>query len=136
MLDNRAYGFIEFLGQIPCGLQVHDIVVRKLFALNLCSVRHAAAGAVAVHCSPLVRILAIAQVHDLAEREAQILGEARLGMQVETTVGTDTLERGRNCRIVCGGGCKCLLRQPPPGSRRNLAFRFRHLLGDGGIIGG
>src|SRR5579871_3632551 len=61
MFDDGADGlveswFVEFLGEIPRGLQVDDVVVRKFFALELAGVGDSDAGAVGVHGGFLVRI--------------------------------------------------------------------------------
>ena len=69
MFNNRADWLVEFLGQVPGGLHVNDIVVRKFLALNLAAVGHTCARAVGVHGGFLVGIFSVAQVHDLLERQ-------------------------------------------------------------------
>ena len=73
MFDDGAHRFLEFLGEIPGGLQIDDVVIRKLFALHLMRIGHACAGTVRVHRRFLVRVLAVAQVQDFLEREADRL---------------------------------------------------------------
>ncbi len=97
--------------------------------MNLAAIGHAGARAIAVHRSLLVRVLAIAQVHDLAEGEAEILGKASFGMKLEMAVGADPLQGGRNGRIIGGRGGKSFLRQVPLGGRGERSARFAHLLG-------
>ena len=67
VLDDGADGLIEFLREIPGGLQIDDVVVGKLLALQLAGVGDAGAGAVGVHCGLLVRVFAVAQVESLVE---------------------------------------------------------------------
>ena len=64
-------GLFEFLGEVPRGLQVDDVVVGKFLALELAGVGDAYAGAVGVHGGFLVRIFAVAQVESFVESEAQ-----------------------------------------------------------------
>ena len=75
VLDDRDDGLVEFLGEIPRGLQVDDVVVGKFLALELVGIGHADAGAVGVHGGFLVRIFAVAQVESFVEGEAQGLRE-------------------------------------------------------------
>src|SRR5436305_114012 len=39
VLDDGAERLIEFLGEVPCGLEVDDVVVGEFFALELAGVR-------------------------------------------------------------------------------------------------
>ena len=48
MFDNRDHGFIKFLGEVPCSLEVDDVVVGKLFSLELSSIGDTFAGAVGI----------------------------------------------------------------------------------------
>src|SRR5947207_3629003 len=66
VLDDRANRFLEFLRQVPRGLQVNDVVIGKLFALYLARVGYSGARGVGIHCCFLVRIFAVTQVGDLA----------------------------------------------------------------------
>ena len=86
VLDDGADGGlvrIEFLGEIPGGLQVDDVVVGKFFALKLAGVGHACAGAVGIHGRLLVRVFAVAQVEGFLEGQAQGLREGFCGSGVE-----------------------------------------------------
>ncbi len=76
VLDDGADRLLEFLCEVPRGLQVHDVVVGKFLALDLAAVRHARAGAIGIHGCFLMGILAVAQVHDLVKRQTQGGGES------------------------------------------------------------
>ena len=65
-----------------------------------------------------------------------VCGKTFCAVQLRVAVGADALERRGNRGIIGRGGGKCFLRQPPLGLRRKLAAGFRHLFGDGGVIGG
>ena len=71
MLDDGADGFVKFLGEIPCGLQIDDVVVGEFFALELSGVGDADSRAVGIHGGFLVRIFTVAQVESFVEGEAQ-----------------------------------------------------------------
>jgi len=79
VLDDGADGFFVFLRQIPRGLQVNDVVVGKLLALDLTAVGDSCSRAIAVHGSGLVGILSVAQIYRFLERHAQGLGESFVG---------------------------------------------------------
>ena len=63
VLDNRAGRVGKLLSQRPSRIQIHQVVVRELFALNLLSPCYTRRRTPArnVQCASLVRILAIAQ---------------------------------------------------------------------------
>ena len=86
VLDNRADCFGEFLREIPGCLQVNNVVVGKLFALQLTPIRYAGARAIGIHGGFLVRIFSVAQIQILVEREPQRLRESLLRVQFETPV--------------------------------------------------
>ena len=107
MLDDRANRFLKFLRQVPRGLQVNDVVIGKLFALYLARVGDSRARGVGIHCCFLVRIFAIAQIGNLAERKTKLVRKPFRRFQGETSISADAFERRSNGRIVgrsCGKG--------------------------------
>src|SRR5437016_8893340 len=78
MLDNRADRLIKFLSQIPRCLQVDNVVIGKFFTLPLACIGNTRARSIRIHSSFLVRVLAIAQVHDFVEGKPQRFGESFL----------------------------------------------------------
>ena len=76
MLDNGADRLVELLRQIPRGLQVDNVVVGKLFALQLARIGNALpARGVGVHRGLLVRILSVAQVHHFLKDKRRFCGK-------------------------------------------------------------
>jgi len=72
VLDDGAdrfveFRFIKFLGEIPGGLQVDDVIEGKFFSLNLAGIGHADGGAVRIHGGLLMRIFTVAQVEGFLE---------------------------------------------------------------------
>src|SRR6202007_29987 len=59
VLDDGDDWPVKFLGKIPGGLQVDDVVVRKFLALKLPGVGDAGTGAIGVHGGFLVGIFAV-----------------------------------------------------------------------------
>ncbi len=91
MLDDGDDRLLEFLRQIPGGLEVDDVVVGEFLALQLAGVGHADAGAVGVHGGFLVRVLSVAEVEGFLERGSQSLRE-RSGAGLRS-VGADAFQR-------------------------------------------
>ncbi|ABA48884.1 hypothetical protein BURPS1710b_3404 [Burkholderia pseudomallei 1710b] len=73
VLDDHARRRVERLHAFPRGVRIGDVVVRQFLALQLAVVRERAGRRrdVAVERGALVRILAVAQVLHLVEREVQ-----------------------------------------------------------------
>ena len=61
VLDDDDGGGVELADQLPAGVEVDDVVVAQLLALQLAGVGHAFATAVGVECSVLVRIFSVPQ---------------------------------------------------------------------------
>ena len=128
MLDNGANRLLEFLRQIPCRLQVHNIVVRKLFPLKLPPIRHSSTGAIGIHCGLLVRVLSITEIGDLIERETQGIGKSAFRVEFEAPVRADPLQSRGNRGIISRRSRKCFLRQTPLSRGRQVATGFGQFL--------
>src|SRR5207244_8974657 len=114
MLDNRADRLIKFLRHIPSGLQVDNVVIGEFLTLPLACIGNTRARSIRIHGSFLVRVLAIAQVHDFVEGKPQRFGESFLGsVQLKSSVRAHTLKRGSDSGIVRRRGGKSLLSEPP-----------------------
>src|SRR5260370_41471347 len=105
VLNDGADGLVEFLCEIPRGLQIDDVVVGKLFALKLAGIRHSRSRTVGVHRRFLVRVLAVAEIESLLKRKAQRVGEnsSLLQLKISRSADADAFESGSN-RGVIGGG--------------------------------
>ncbi len=133
-------GSVNSWAKIPCRLQIDDVVVAELLALELAAVGHALAAAVGVERRLLVRVLAIAEIEGLVELEAQRLRKAGAvadlaDVEVCGVVHGDLGERVGDGGVVGGGGGKGLLRQAPLGLERKLAGVLLQLRGDGVVVG-
>ena len=130
VLDDGANGFVEFLCKIPGGLQINNVVVGELLALQLAGVGDTRARPIGVHGGLLMGILPVAQVERLLERETQN-GRKHAGFRRQLVgVGVDALQRGGDGGVVSRGCGKCFLRQTPFGlprdcRRRNAATHRR-----------
>src|ERR1700722_3263841 len=72
VLDDGANWLVEFvlvkfLGEIPCGLKVDDVVEGKLLALKLAGIGHSGGGAIGIHGGFLMRVFAVAQILSFVE---------------------------------------------------------------------
>ena len=83
MLDDGAHRLVEFLRQVPCSLQVNDVVVAEFLALQLLAVRNALARAVGVQRRLLMRVLAVAQIEGFVEGESQRFGKAAAAGEIK-----------------------------------------------------
>ena len=61
VLDDGDGGFGKFFGEGPAGVEIDEVVVAELFALELARIGDAEAGAVGVEGGALVRVFAVAQ---------------------------------------------------------------------------
>ena len=79
MLDDDAGRRVELAHALERRIAVGDVVEGQLLALDLLSLRHRGAdgAGIGVERRLLMRVLAIAQIKLLAEREIQIVGESR-----------------------------------------------------------
>src|SRR5579863_5999570 len=140
VLDDGADRLIEFLCEIPGGLQVDDVVVGEFLALELTGVGHAGAGAVGVHGGPLMGVFAVAQVEGFLEGETQSCREhGFFRLQLKGVCGGiygDALKCGGDRGIVGGGGGESFLRQSPYRGLRDRAGGAGEFVGDGGVVGG
>ena len=71
VFDDGDYGLVEFLGEIPGGLQVDDVVEGQFLALELAGIGHAYARAVGVHGGLLMGIFAVTQVEGFVKCKTQ-----------------------------------------------------------------
>ena len=127
---------VEFLCEIPGGLQVDDVVVGEFLALQLKGIGNARIRAVRVHRGLLVRIFAVAQVELFVKRQTQ--GTWKRGcfrLQLKRVCG-DAIEGRGDCGIVRGCGGEGFLREAPLRLLRERAGGTRELIGDGVVVCG
>ena len=107
VLDDHARRRLELPHAFEGGVAVRDVVVRELLALKLRGRRDRGAdrARVGVERRLLVRILAVAQVQALAERQVQIVGKGR------RFAADGAGKIGRHHRIVLRGVRKRLRRK-------------------------
>src|SRR5262249_22779618 len=72
VLDDGNGGTGELAGELPRGVEIHQIVVGELLALKLFAAGDARA-ATSVEGGRLVRVFAVAQVHDLRDAQVQLV---------------------------------------------------------------
>ena len=132
VLDDDDGGLVELADQLPAGVEIDDVVVAKLFALELLGGGDALAAAVGVERGLLVRILAVAerlrQRVDDADRWRQIfLREDR-----RAGGGFNAFERGRDACVVGSGDGEGRFGQPPAGGAGQAAGVGGQLFGQQG----
>ncbi len=119
-------GPFELLGQLPGGVEIHQVVVGKFLAVQLFGAGDALSGA-AVEGGRLVRILAVAQAHQARGADGEVLRE-RAGI-------VHLFEAGADGGIVIGGGAEDLFGQAPFGGEREFASVGAEFRDDGVIVG-
>ena len=140
VLDDDDGGLVEFLGQLPAGVEIDEVVEAEFLALELGCAGDAEAGAVGVEGGALVGVFAVAQ--RLGEREVDAEGRGKCvsvsALQAAAGRGGfgDLVEGIGDGGVVGGGGGEGLLGEPPAGfaaqCRRWLEFQ---LFDESGIVG-
>ncbi len=134
VLDDGADNLVELLRQVPRRLQIDDIVVAELFALELLAIRYSLTRAVGIERGLLMRILAVAQIEGFSEAEPQSVGETVSATERKLPAvlfrRTNFLQRGRDRRVIRRRGGEGFLRQPPLRLQRERSVIALHLAGD------
>ena len=136
MLEDHAGRLVELADQVPGGIGVQIVVVAERLALDLLGAHKRelrargvlAALGKAVDRSLLLRILTIAQVVDLLQRNLE------LGRGVRHVACLGGKPTG-DSRVVGGGGLVDLHLQATTGGKRGAATGLAHLGQDGIIVG-
>ncbi len=109
MLHDHARGLVELSHAFECGIAIGDVVVRELLALQLLRGADARAGRIGdcVERGGLMRILAVTQIHALAEMQRQglriFLLRALLGLRDAKQITCDRRVIARRVRIRLRG---------------------------------
>ncbi len=77
MLDDRRRRAIELLNKLPGGVEVDQVVVRKLLAVELDGAGDAA-SVVRIQCGGLVGVLAVAEVEGAGDVDVEEGGDRLL----------------------------------------------------------
>ena len=136
MLEDHAGRLVELADQVPSGIGVQIVVVAERLALDLLGAHKRelrargvlAALGKAVDRSLLLRILTIAQVVDLLQRDLE------LGRGVRHVACLSGKPTG-DSRVVGGGSLVDLHLQAATGGKRGAATGLAHLGQDGIIVG-
>ena len=136
MLEDHAGRLVELADQVPSGVGIQIVVVAERLALDLLGANERelrargvlAALGKAVDRSLLLRVLAIAQVVDLLQRDLE------LGRGVRHVACLGGKPTG-DSRVVGGGGLVDLHLQATTGGKRGAATGLVHLGQDGIIVG-
>ena len=136
MLEDHASRLIELANQVPGGVGVQVVVVAERLALDLLGAHERELGALgvlaalgkAVDRGLLLRVLTIAQVIDLLQRDLELGG----GVGHVACLGG---EPTGDCRVVGGGGLVDLHLQTTTGGKRGAAAGLVHLGKDGIVVG-
>ena len=136
MLEDHAGRLVELANQVPSGIGVQIVVVAERLALNLLGAHERelrarsvlAALGKAIDRGFLLRVLAIAQVIDLLQRDLE------LGRGVRHVARLSGEPTG-DSRVVGGGGLVDLHLQTTTGGKRGAAAGLAHLGQDGVVVG-
>ena len=136
MLEDHAGRLVELADQVPSGIGIQIVIVAERLALDLLGAHERklrARGVLAtlgkaVDRSLLLRILAIAQVVDLLQRNLE-LGR---GIRHVTCLGGKPTG---DSRVVGGGGLVDLHLQATTGGKRGATAGLVHLGQDGVVVG-
>ena len=139
VLDDGDHGLVEFLTEGPAGVEVDEVVVAELLALELLGGGDAGAGAVDVKRSALVGIFAVAERLrervDEAQGGGEVVAEVRGGVNAGMGSG-QSFEGIGDGGVVGGGGGEGALGEAPAGFERESAVMGGEFLGEGGVVGG
>ncbi len=127
MLDDRGGGLIELLDQLPGRVQIHQVVVGKLLALELLGAGDSAA-AVRIQRGLLMRILAVPQIQSARRANVQERRQPRL------LLDSHRCQPRADGAIVRRRQRERLLRQPPVRRFRQPSLALVQLLQDGRIV--
>ena len=136
MLEDHAGRLIELADQVPGGIGVQIVVVAERLALDLLGAHERELGArrvlaalgKAIDRGLLLRVLAIAQVIDLLQRDLE------LGRGVRHVARLSGEPTG-DSRVVGSGGLVDLHLQTTTGGKRGAAAGLAHLGQDGVVVG-
>ena len=129
VLDDGRCGLLEFLDQLPGGVQIHQVVVGELLALQLLGARDAALAA-GIERGLLMRILAVAQIE--RARRANVEKRGQTGF----IFGAHASQARADGAVVRGGQREGLLGQSPQRRFRKLAVAFVQLFENRRIVVG
>ena len=124
-----AAGSLEFANQLPGRVQIHQVVVGKLLALQLLGARDSALPA-GIERGLLMRILAVAQVE--RARRANV----EKGGQAGFVFGAHAARRALMARSYAAVSAKAFLASRHSVGSERLAFAFVQLFENRGIIVG
>ena len=137
VLDDGDGGLIEFLREFPAGVEVDEVVVAELLALDLESRGNAGAGAVAIEGGALMGILAVAQRLGQRVGDAQHEGKFVAGEGgIAGSRGLDALERVGDGGIVGAGNTEGTLGETPAGFAAEHAAVQIHFVGEELVVVG
>ena len=129
MFDDDRSRFRKFLHQAPGSLQIHQVVVGKLLALELRSRRQAPSGrsGIAIKRGFLMGILPIPQIHHFPVIQVERLRKFSIGHFLQGGGDGTVISRRRRERFA---------RQPGTRFPRNASAISLEFFQDPGIIGG
>ena len=142
VLENHARRLVELAHEIPGGIRIQVVVVRKRLTLNLLGAHERMLGAAklgklvgeAVDGGRLLRILAVAQVVGLLEPHAKLVGKVALGLGV-ALLGIELVRKpGGDGSVVERGGLVDLELQLATGGERGGAIVGTHLVEDAVVV--
>ena len=136
MLEDHAGRLVELADQVPSGVGIQIVVVAERLALDLLGAHERelrargvlAALGKAVDRGLLLRVLTIAKVVDLLQRDLELSGGVR---HVACLGGKPT----GDSRVVGSGGLVDLHLQTTTGGKRGAAAGLAHLGQDGVVVG-
>ncbi len=137
-------GLVEFLRELPAGVEVDEVVVAELLALELLGAGDAGAGSVGVEGGALVGVFAVAQRHGERIGDAEGGGEARRQLRefredwnrlLRGLGPGDLFERVGDGRVIGSGEREGLLGETPAGLAAERAVVGLEFFGEGRVVG-
>jgi hypothetical protein len=111
VLDDGRGRLIEFLNQLPGGVEIYEIVVRKFLALQLLSARDSAMAR-GIKRRGLMRILTLAEIECARRANVEKGRQSRFLFRIYPS------QARADGPVISGGEGECFLSQSPQGRLR------------------